>query len=268
MAMNAPNAPYGSYGLYLHPVDKVASTLPADTDKMLYYTNKGFVFLSYVDPPGVMPVDVVNLSVGGGPRGAGEDSEQKERDRNVERLLKENDVPDEQADQIKAMLAAKGLAPRAPMTNLDPRVSTLPGELVAKGVTRGVRGIDVTMPSIVPGISATDQTGQRDSELRGEVSHEDREVRDEAGNTYTMKVPKATPPDKVAEQRKRAMANRGGRDANTIALREIVTNPARIPAVGDTVEAVHSAHPEESGAGASHPDKDAPTPPAPKRGGK
>lgn len=255
MAMNAPNAPFGSYGLYLHPVDKVESTLPADTDTLQYYTNKGFIFLGYVDPPGVVPVDVVRVaSDGSGPRGVSK--EQREQDDNLNRMLKENDVEDEQADRIRASLSAKGLLPRQPQTNLDPRTSTLPGSLVATGVTRGVRGIDVTMPSVIPGISATDRGGQRDAELRGEVSFDEREVKDAAGNTYTMQVPKATAPDKVAEQRQRGMSQRGGRRAAaTIGVQEVVTNPERIPLVGDQVETVHSA---------STPDMSAPTPPAPK----
>lgn len=254
MVSNAPNAPFGSYGLYLHPVDKVESTLPADTADMQYFTNKGFVFLGYVDPPGVVPVDVVRVESGGGPRGVSK--EQREADENVDRMLKENDVEGEQADRIRAALSAKGLMPRQPQSNLDPRTSTLPGELVATGVTRGVRGIDVTMPSVVPGISATDRGGQRDAELRGEVSFDEREVKDAAGNTYTMQVPRATAPDKVAEQRKRGMTQRGGRRAaSTIGVQEVVTNPERIPLVGDQVETVHSA---------SEPDTNAPTPPAPK----
>ena len=254
MVSNAPNAPYGSYGLYLHPVDKVESTLPADTADVQYFTNKGFVFLGYVDPPGVVPVDVVRVSSEGGPRGASK--EQREADENVDRMLKEHDVHGEQADRIRAALSAKGLMARQPMTNLDPRTTTLPGELVATGVTRGVRGIDVTMPSVIPGISATDQGGQRDAELRGEVSFDEREVKDAAGNTYTMQVPRATAPDKVAEQRKRSMSQRGGRRAaSTIGVQEVVTNPERIPLVGDQVETVHSA---------STPDTTAPTPPAPK----
>jgi hypothetical protein len=254
MVSNAPNAPYGSYGLYLHPVDKVESTLPADTADVQYFTNKGFVFLGYVDPPGVVPVDVVRVESGSGPRGASK--EQREQDENVDRMLKENDVEGEQADRIRAALSAKGLMARQPMTNLDPRTTTLPGELVATGVTRGVRGIDVTMPSVIPGISATDQGGQRDAELRGEVSFDEREVKDAAGNTYTMQVPRATEPDKVAEQRKRGMSQRGGRRAaSTIGVQEVVTNPARIPLVGDQVETVHSA---------SEPDTSAPPPPAPR----
>jgi hypothetical protein len=255
MAMNAPNAPFGSYGLYLHPVDKVESTLPANTADMQYFTNKGFVFLGYVDPPGVVPVDVVRVESGGGaPRGASR--EQREQEQNVDRMLRENGVEGDQADRIRATLAAKGLAPRPPMTHLDPNTTTMPGELVATGVTRGVRGIDVTMPSVVPGISATDQSGQRDAVLRGEVSFDQREVKDAAGNTFTMQVPQPTAPEKVAEQRQRTMEQRGGRRAaSTIGVQEVVTNPERIPLAGDQVETIHSA---------SEPDMSAPTPPAPK----
>src|SRR5690349_163975 len=44
--------PYQVYGLYLHPSGGEA-TLQADEEKQRYYTNKGFVFLGYVNPPGI-----------------------------------------------------------------------------------------------------------------------------------------------------------------------------------------------------------------------
>lgn len=152
------------------------------------------------DPKEGVAVD--DGSGSGGPRGAStrqkafEDLRGQE-ERRIRGLLREKHVPDEvevggqtrkgEHDRIVGMALAHLRSPEDEMNQLA-REATLPGVLVETGVTRGVAGIDVSMPSVVPGIAPTDQTGQRAAAARGEVEYEDVEL--EGG--YVVRVPRAS----------------------------------------------------------------------------
>jgi hypothetical protein len=132
-------------------------------------------------------VQVEGGSGGGGQRGssAGESVRRQEEQR-IRKLLRDKNVPDEvevngrkqggEHDRIVAMATRHLRSPEDEMEQLS-REATLPGELVEKGVTRGVAGIDVSMPSVVPGIAPTDQTGQRAAAERGEIEFEEVKLR-------------------------------------------------------------------------------------------
>lgn len=91
-------------------------------------------------------------------------------------VMREAKVDDKTQDRVMGILKEKGL--KDPQEELDEmsRGATLPGRLVEQGVTRGMQGVDVTMPSVVPGSSATDKTAIADAIKRGEVVVETREV--------------------------------------------------------------------------------------------
>jgi hypothetical protein len=136
---------------------------------------------------------------GGGQRGAAPSENLRQREeRRIMGILKEKGIPDERPDprtggtvkgnhkRIVGMALAHLRDPEEEMEQLS-RDAVPAGEVIAKGVTRGVAGIDVTMPSVVPGIAPTDQTGQRAAAARGEIEYEDREL--EGG--YVLRVPRA-----------------------------------------------------------------------------
>ena len=220
--------PYKVYGLYLHPSGGEA-TLPADGDQRRYYENKGFTFLAHTESPGVQPVHIYEpvdesgrvlaglaltpggtaaiRAEGGSAQKRGENSaqdEEQEAEKEIRQKLQERGVPDEDGNHDRIVHMAMSRRVSVPeRTSYDPTVETLPGELVATGVTRGVAGMDNTMPSLVPGVSATNQTQQRDAVSRGEVEYVDQEV-DAGGKKVTLKLPRAVPPGQEGEARQRA----------------------------------------------------------------
>ena len=91
-------------------------------------------------------------------------------------VMREAKVDEETQNAALNILRNKGLRrPEDELADMS-RGATLPGRLVEQGVTRGLRGVDVTMPSVVPGSSNTDRTAIADAIKRGEVEVEEREV--------------------------------------------------------------------------------------------
>jgi hypothetical protein len=109
--------------------------------------------------------------------------------RRVRGILKDKEVSDEVAERIMKKLdfSAQIADPEDEMQRLH-QEATLPGQVVFDGHTRGVAGMDVTMPSVVPGVRANDHQGMADAVKRGEVEMVETPVGD--GGEVIM-VPRA-----------------------------------------------------------------------------
>ena len=121
--------------------------------------------------------------------GIGSDNKAAQR-RRVSGLLDKNDVKPEVRERIMKRLDADGgvVDPKDELEEMH-RQATPSGQTVFDGHTRGIAGIDVTMPSVIPGISPSDRTGQRDAVRRGEVEMVETPVGDSG---QTVMVPRAT----------------------------------------------------------------------------
>lgn len=226
---------YAQYGKYLRPTpDMDVVTLQADAENIGYFQRKGFEFLGYVSPPGVVmgprEVDRDDSGMARGPDGSTHDRHPDEvfpdgqlvpwgfpllgikgvestprtvsamrsagaqgkaaQERRVRGILKRRGVDDEAQERVLGELnfSAQVADPEDEMRELAQR-ATPSGQVVFDGHTRGVAGLDVTMPSVIPGISPTDRTGQRNAVLRGEVEMVETPVGD-AGEV--IMVPRAT----------------------------------------------------------------------------
>lgn len=99
-----------------------------------------------------------------------------EEERRVRGVLKDKGYTKEESDRVMARASGGGLMKPDDEVQRMHQQATLPGELVEKGVTRGLAGVDLTMPSPVPGISANDVVGTQGAIDRGEIKMVEREV--------------------------------------------------------------------------------------------
>lgn len=167
---------------------------------------------------------------GAGPRG------KAAQERRVRGILKDRDVADDVAERIMRKLdyTAQVVDPEDELRQMHQQ-ATLPGQTVYDGHTRGVAGLDVTMPSVVPGISPSDRTGQRDAVRRGEVEMVETPVGD-GGDT--IMVPRAvgqkvgqgpegdvTVKDEARQSRVRRSAQRNGDEGVNAAPAEPPADP-------------------------------------------
>jgi hypothetical protein len=122
-------------------------------------------------------------------RGAGPQG-RAAQERRVRGILKDKKVSEDVQERILRTLdlQAQVADPEDEMRQLA-QEAVPAGQVVFDGHTRGVAGLDVTMPSVIPGISPSDRTGQRNAVLRGEVEMVETPI----GNSGEMiMVPRAT----------------------------------------------------------------------------
>jgi hypothetical protein len=185
--------PYKQYGVYRHPADGVESVLSADDLDRAYYERKGFEFVRPATAPGTTagPRDIDRDDSGQpkGPDGSTHDRHPGEVTPDMQPVpwgfpllgVKGVDETARTAAAAKGMRGARGAAkvelaaPEDELRRLDQQ-ATLPGRLVEQGVTRGLRGVDPTMPSPIPGIPLSDREGIRAAVARGELELEPYEV--------------------------------------------------------------------------------------------
>jgi hypothetical protein len=185
--------PYKQYGVYRHPVDGVESVLSADALDRAYYERKGFAFLRAAVAPGTTAgprdIDRDDSGVPKGPDGSTHDRHPGEVLPDMQPVpwgfpllgVKGVEETARTAAAARAMRGARGaekvetLDPQEELRRLDHQ-ATLPGRLVEQGVTRGLSGVDPTMPSPIPGIPLSDREGIRAAVARGELELEPVEV--------------------------------------------------------------------------------------------
>jgi hypothetical protein len=94
------------------------------------------------------------------------------------RKLRERGVPEERHEAILRQISTGQRRSMGEVADSIRRSSALPGLVAEKGVTRGIPGVDPTMPSPIPGIPFTDREGMRQAEERGELERRELEVGD------------------------------------------------------------------------------------------
>lgn len=94
----------------------------------------------------------------------------------IREILRERDYDDDDQKRVLGMLRGGELAKPEDEQRRMHQQATLPGVVSEKGLTRGLAGVDLTMPSPVPGIAADDRQGIAGAIDRGEIELRELEV--------------------------------------------------------------------------------------------
>lgn len=131
----------------------------------------GFPLLGVKAPETTPQTEATMRRMGVNPRSARAGEENR-----VRGLLKDRDMPDERIKEILAGMPQSTV--RSPEEEMDElsRQAVPPGVVIEKGGTRGLAGVDLTMPSPVAGINLNSVAQREAAVRRGDVVYEEHEV--------------------------------------------------------------------------------------------